>query len=932
MIERSQQIESLFREASQRNLAERDTWLHEACNGDSRLLLEVTSLLTNRQEGVRGEFRKAGSATLAAGWRMGPYEILAQIGAGGMGEVYRATDTRLRREVAIKVSAAQFNERFEREARVIASLNHPNICHLYDVGPNYLVMELVEGEDLSGPVPLETALNYARQMAEALESAHEKGIVHRDLKPANVKVTPAGVVKVLDFGLAKEAGQPSAAANTAGSPTLTMSPTRVGMILGTGAHMAPEQAQGKPVDKRADVWAFGCVLYELLTGKQPFHGETTSDTLASVLRDEPDWSRIPASVQPLLRCCLMKDPMHRLRDIGDAMPLLNRVPEPIPVKPLPWVLGTVLAIAVAIIGVVGWLRATRPLPAEQPLTRLSVDLGPDALAGINITVAISPDGRRLVFPVHGPNGKPQLATRLLDESQFKLLSNTENGFDPFFSPDGQWLGFFGGGKLKKISLQGGSPVALCAAVNPRGASWGEDDNIVVALNLLGPLSLVSAAGGTPRPLTMLRAGEASHRWPEFLPGGEAIVFTASPNAIGHEDANVEAISLKTGEVKVFKRGAYYGRYLPSGHLVYVHQGALFAVALDAAQLDLHGATVQLLEDLAANPLTGGGQFSFSTGSSGPGTFVYLAGKGAPQNWHLALLDGSGRMRSLKIPPGMYSLPRYSPDGRKLALAGDGPDIYVYDLERETTTRLTNGADAQSYSWTPDGKHIVFGSSSGRVSWIRSDGSGEAQQLLEGETDLAPWSFSPDGRWLACFGNAPETGSDIWIVPWDSTDPDHPKMGIPEPFLRTSADEVVPRFSPNGRWIAYRSNESGTNEIYVRPFAGEAGGKWQISAGGGLYALWSRNGRELFFETADRRIMALDYSVHGGVFAPGKPRPWSDRPNFYPGLSNLDLAPDGKAFAVLAASEAEGEEKRSVHFTMLENFFDELKRRVPAGGQ
>jgi predicted Ser/Thr protein kinase len=345
MIERSQQIESLFREASQRNLAERDTWLHEACNGDSRLLLEVTSLLTNSQEGVRGEFRKAGSATLAAGWRMGPYEILAQIGAGGMGEVYRATDTRLRREVAIKVSAAQFNERFEREARVIASLNHPNICHLYDVGPNYLVMELVEGEDLSGPVPLETALNYARQMAEALESAHEKGIVHRDLKPANVKVTPAGVVKVLDFGLAKEAGQPSAAANTAGSPTLTMSPTRVGMILGTGAYMAPEQAQGKPVDKRADVWAFGCVLYELLTGKQPFHGETTSDTLASVLRDEPDWSRIPASVQPLLRCCLMKDPMHRLRDIGDAMPLLNRVPEPIPVKPLPWVLGTVLAIA-----------------------------------------------------------------------------------------------------------------------------------------------------------------------------------------------------------------------------------------------------------------------------------------------------------------------------------------------------------------------------------------------------------------------------------------------------------------------------------------------------------------------------------------------------------------------------------------------------------
>jgi len=764
-MERSQQVESLFQEALQRNPAEREAWLRETCNGDFRLQREVASLLANPQEAAgTGSWAAAaesppiaGRTTLAAGQRLGPYEILAPIGAGGMGEVYRATDTRLRREVAIKVSAARFSERFEREARVIASLNHPNICHVYDVGPNYLVMELVEGENLGGPLPIETALSYARQIAEALESAHEKGIVHRDLKPANIKVTPTGVVKVLDFGLAKAPRQPSVVGNAADSPTMTMSPTCAGMILGTDGYMAPEQAQGKPVDKRADIWAFGCVLYELLTGKQTFPGETASDCLAAVLRAEPEWSRIPTKMQPLLRRCLEKDPKHRLRDIGDALPLLDGVPEPVPARRRwPWAAATALAIALAIVGVVGWWRAMRSRPGEHRLTRLSVDLGPDALTGINLTVAISPDGRRLVFPVHGPNGKPQLATRLLDQAQFTLLPNTENGFDPFFSPDGQWLGFFDDGKLKKISLQGGAPVALCAAVNPRGASWGENGNIVAALNLLGSLSLVPAAGGAPRAITKLRAGEASHLWPQFLPGGEAVVFTASPNDIGHEDANVEAISLKTGEVTVLQRGAYHGRYLPSGHLVYVHQGALFAMTLDAAHLDRSGAVVQLLDDLAANPLTGGGQFSFSTAPSGPDAFVYLAGKGAIQNWNLALLDGSGRIRPLKTPPAIYSLPRFSPDGRKLAFVGSGPDLYAYDLERETTTRLTTGADAQSYAWTTDGKRIVFGSSSG-ISWIRSDGSGEAQQLLEGQSELAPWSFSPDGRWLTCFGNKPETG-------------------------------------------------------------------------------------------------------------------------------------------------------------------------------
>jgi Tol biopolymer transport system component len=361
---------------------------------------------------------------------------------------------------------------------------------------------------------------------------------------------------------------------------------------------------------------------------------------------------------------------------------------------------------------------------------------------------------------------------------------------------------------------------------------------------------------------------------------------------------------------------------------------LFAVALDTAHLDVRGSPVQLLEDVAANPLTGGGQFSFSAAPSGPGTFVYLAGKGAPQNWQVAWLDASGRMQPLITTPGIYSLPRISPDGRKVVFNGSGPDLYIYDLERGATTRLTTGANAQSSVWTPDGKHIVFGSSSGRyrISWIRSDGSSGAQALIESQTNLAPWSFSPDGRWLAYFGNKPETGSDIWMLPLDITDPDHPKTGTPQPFLRTQADENLPRFSPDGRWVTYRSNESGTNEIYVRPFTGGTGGKWQISASGGLYAFWSNKGRELFYEAADRRIMVLDYGVDGDSFVPGKPRLWSDQQIFYPGVSNLDLAPDGERFAVLAMPEAGGGEKGSVHVTMLENFFDELKRRVPAEGK
>jgi serine/threonine-protein kinase len=869
------------------------------------------------------------------------YRITGKLGEGGMGAVYRATDTKLGREVALKVLPEAFASdpdrlaRFTREAQVLASLNHPNIAAIYGVEDRTLVMELVEGPTLAeriaeGPVPLEEALEIARQIGDALEAAHEKGVVHRDLKPANIKVTPEGRVKVLDFGLAKAlAGEPPAmSGDRVNSPTLTMGATLGGMILGTAGYMAPEQAKGKVVDKRADIWAFGVVLYKMLTGQPLFEGETVSDTLAAVLTKEPDWDRTPRKVRRLLRSCLEKDPKRRLRDIADAWGFLDETREAptATTTRTPWI---VAAAALAITTLAGWWvawRATRPV--DHPLTRLSVDLGPDAVAGPNLTAAISPDGRRLVFSMRGPDGKQQLATRPLNQEQATLLPGTEDGIDPFFSPDGQWIGFFSGGEMKKISVQGGAAVTLCPVGNPRGASWGEDGNVVLPLNQFAALSRVPAAGGAPQSLTKLAPGAITHRWPQVLPGGEAVLFTASASNTAHENANIEAVSLKTRQVKVVQRGGYYGRYLPSGYLVYVHQGVLFGVPFDPARLEVRGTPVPLVQDVAANGLSGGGQFDFSAS----GSLVYLAGKVSGQAWQVAWLGSSGRTQPLLTTPGNYAAPRLSPDGRKLVFISGG-GIYVHDLERDTTTRLTFNADAGAPIWAPDGKHIVF-SKGLSVAWTRSDGSGEPQRLLQSSNTIFPWSISPDGKRIAYYENNPETGFDLWTLPLDTTDPDHPKAGKPELFLRTAAAENVPRFSPDGRWIAYKSTESRSAQIYVRPFREGAlagsGGKWQISTAGGLYGIWSNTGRELFYETPDNRIMVVDYTVSGDSFVPGKPRLWSDRQIYYPGNSNLDLAPDGKRFVVFTMPESAGGQIGSVHVTMLENFFDEVRRRIPAG--
>jgi serine/threonine-protein kinase len=864
------------------------------------------------------------------------YRITSKLGQGGMGEVWRATDTKLKREVAIKILPEAFAqdtprlERFTREAQVLASLNHPNIAAIYDVEDQALVMELVEGTTLAeriaqGPIPVEEALPIARQIADALEYAHDRGVIHRDLKPANIKITPDGRAKVLDFGLAKALSPDTAAGDPMASPTLTMG-TNVGTIMGTAAYMSPEQARGQAVDRRTDIWAFGVVLYEMLTMRQLFAAATISDTLVGVLKGDIDLTAVPDEIRPAMERCLRRDQRLRWRSIGDVFALLEEgapaASSPAPPRDRFWCAAVAVIAAVATAGWVLLWRATRPV--EHPLMRLSVDLGPETVPDLDLTAVISPDGRRLVFPARGPDGKLQLATRLLDQAQTTMLPGTEGGHHPFFSPDGQSVGFFTTTQLKKVPVQGGASMTLgtATASSSLGGSWGEDGNIVIAPSNLDSLWILPATGGARRRLTKLAAGETTHRWPQVLAGAKAVLYTASRSANGMLGAEIKALSLKTGQVKTVQPDGYYGRYVPGGFLLYLQQGVLFGVKFDPGSLEVRGSPTRLLEDVAANSVTGGGEFDFSN----TGVFVYASGKSTAQAWQLVWLDSSGATRPL-MTTSANSYPRLSPDGRKLAFVNNRADLYVYDLQRDTPTRLTFQGDAQLATWTPDSQHLAYVSGSALV-WMRAAGAGTTQKLLDNPSRPRPWSFSPDGRVLAYHASGPETGFDIWTLPLDLTDPERPKPGKPELFLSTPADELVPRFSPDGRWIAYRSNESGNNEVYVRPFPASVPGKWQISNGGGLYAFWSANGRELFYETEDRQIMVVNYSVEGASFVQGKPRVWYDKELFYNGTSNLDLAPDGKRFVVFSLPQTALENLGSVHVTMLLNFFDDLQRRVP----
>jgi len=903
---------------------------------------------------------------ILTGKRLGPYEILSAIGAGGMGEVYQAHDTKLGRDVAIKVLPEAFAHdperlsRFQREAKMLAALNHSNIATIFGLeqfnSTSYLVMELVPGETLQqrikreGAIPIDEALAIAKQISEALEAAHEKGIIHRDLKPANVKVTPEGKVKVLDFGLAKAFEGDKSGSDPSNSPTLSQAATLQGVILGTAAYMSPEQARGKSVDKRTDIWAFGCVLYELLTGKQAFHGEDITEILAAVVKSEPDWAALPAAMpgkgRDLLRHCLQKDNRLRLRDAGDAQieiqdaltaPAVTVAATAAPTTRgwrgrVAWAAAGVFVLT-AIAFAIGFVLRT-PNPPQQ--MRLIAEIGADAslYTAFGPSAILSPDGTRLAFLASGADQKRRIYVRSLDQLQATALSGTENATDPFFSPDGQWISFFADGKLKKISVQGGAAVTLCDVANERGGSWGADGTIVFTPDLQVPLSKVSSAGGTPRPLTTLdkQTGEITQRWPQVLPGGKAVLFASGTHPSSYEDSDIVVYSMASGQRKTVQRGGSYARYLPSGHVVYIHEGALFAVPLDLKRLEVTGQPALILEGVVTAPTNGGAQFSFSE----TGNLVYVEGRAGGQNVSIYWMDHQGKFMPLRETPGFYYNLAFSPDGKRLALEifdGKRRDIWVYEWERDGLTRLTFAGELnENPIWTPDGQRIAYSSQEkgGTINlwWIRADGAGDAQRLTESKSLHYAGSWRPDGKVLAFSQQSPgATAFDILTLPIEGDEKSGWKPGDPKPFVNSAFSEREPAFSPDGRWLAYESNESGSYEVYVRPFPGP-GGKWQISTGGGVFPEWFRNGKELFYRTPDSKIMVVTYTGSGDSFHADKPQLWSPGQFTDRGLGNLnfDLHPDGKRFAVLKAPGT-GQTAAVNKLNFIFNFFEELRRRT-----
>ena len=890
-----------------------------------------------------------------------------------MGEVYRARDTRLKRDVAIKVLPESFAQhpdrlaRFRREAELLASLNHPNIAAIYGLEQEAdligLVLEFVDGETLAdqiarGPLARAEALPIARQIAEALEAAHDKGIIHRDLKPANVKVTADGTVKVLDFGLAAVVQDGSASnVNATHSPTLTLAATRAGVILGTAAYMSPEQAAGKTVDKRADIWSFGVVLWELLTGRRLFDGETISHTLADVLRAEIDFTQVPkqtpAPVVELLRRCLDRDTKRRLRDIGEARLVLDRgMSAPASIassvvqtpssqaqltgRGMIWglaLLAGALAIALAT-ALVMWRPWRRTDPTST--ARLLAEVGADATLGVSGApqgiFALSPDGKLLAFSAQTSSGASQLYIRRLDQLQANPLSGTDDARNPFFSPDGQWIGFFAGAKLRKISITGGAAVTICDAPAGRGATWGDDGTIILTPNGApgAVLQRVSDAGGTPEPLTRLPDKDITQRWPQMLPGSKAVLFTANPANGVYDNANIVVQTLPDGPRKILQRGGTYARYVASGHVVYIHSGTLFAAPFDLDRLEIAGRPVPVLEGVNGNTGTGSANFAVSNN----GTFVYLSGQTPVDESPILWMDRNGQTTPLRATPANWSNPRFSPDGTKLAvdIAASGvPAVWIYDWSRDTATRLTFGSGASLRpAWTPDSKRLVFTSTrdggNPNLFWQRADGTGEAQRLTTGPFPELAGSWHPNGKILAYHVNSPQSGNDIMILPLEGDEASGWKPGKPVVFLDSPSDELEPKFSPDGRWIAYQSNENGQPEIYVRPYPNSTG-KWQISTGGGLNPIWSRTRPELLYSTLNQQLMVATYVATGDSFRADRPQTWSPtRFMTRPRLTSYDLHPDGKRFALVTPLGAPAKQDKAV---FIFNFFDELRRLAPA---
>jgi len=906
---------------------------------------------------------------ISIGQQLGSYEITALLGKGGMGEVYRAKDTKLKRDVAIKILPDEFSRdpervsRFQREAEALAALNHQNIGAIYDLQQvdttRFLILELVEGDTLAdllvkrGALPVEEALNIAQQICEALEAAHEKGIVHRDLKPANVKITPEGNVKVLDFGLAKAMDSGPATAGLSNSPTLTMAGTNAGVIIGTAAYMSPEQARGRAADQRSDVFAFGCVLYEMLTGHPAFSGDEVSDVLASVLARESDMSLLPRNlnsrIPDLLRRCLDKERKRRWYAIGDLRLEMEAIAEapyapPIPaaqaVKPRPLWVPAILALAGAIVfsaiaSIATW-NLKRPGPANILRFPLVLPEGQILTSVGRHMLALSPDGTRLVYAAN-----TQLFLRFLAEMEIRSIIGTNTvAQSPFFSPDGQWIGFYSGqdATLKKIAVTGGAALTLCKADNFFSGSW-DGDVIVFAQGGRG-IMRVSANGGDPEVLAAIKPSEVVDS-PQLINGGRSLLFTLATEQGSDRWDKAQTIvqSLNSGERKVVLRGGSDARYLPTGHLVYALGGTLLAVPFDVTKGEVQGGPVPILEGVMRSliPATGSAAAHFAFSSSG--SLIYVPGPPLPtaSQQTLGFADLNGKVHALGLPPQAYMYPRISPDGKQLAVAtDDGKEgiVWIYDLKGgNSLRRLTFGGRNLFPIWTPDSRYITFQSDrEGDRGLFKqaADGSGSAERLIKADQGAAyePEAWSPDGKILAFDAGRPDDA--IWTL-----SPGELKtnvlVDVPKSNQRYAA------FSPDGRWFAYASNElSQRGEVFVQPFPPN-GAKYQISMEGGRAPVWSRDGKQIFYQPAPlgnntTGLFAVDVRTQP-TFTFGKPMPLPIDGIMLPAPPthrNFDITPDGKQFIVVQASKSQNDtNQRSVpQINVVVNWFSELQQRVP----
>jgi Tol biopolymer transport system component/predicted Ser/Thr protein kinase len=879
--------------------------------------------------------------TLQAGAKLGPYEITGPLGAGGMGEVYRARDTRLERTVAIKVLPEQFSQdpelkqRFEREARTISSLNHPHICTLYDVGhqdgTDYLVMEYIEGESLAqrlakGPVPADQALKIGIQIADALDKAHRHGIVHRDLKPGNIMLTKSGA-KLLDFGLAKPTRAITAARDgDAATRSGAAHPiTRQGHIAGTLQYMSPEQIEGKEADPRSDIFALGAVLYEMATGKRAFEGKSSISVASAILEKDPEpISKIqpmsPPALEHVVNTCLAKEPDERWQSAADVGRELRWIAEggsragvPAPLashrkkrERSIWIAAAVVAALVA--AYAGWQGGARARSGSPLHLSITLPAGTALVEDSTQTIALSPDGTTLVYSAYGEDKKVQLYLRRLNTFDSTPIAGTEEGRAPFFSPNGEWLGFFADDKLKKVSLRGGSAVVLAEPAGAIGGAWAEDDTIYFVKSFASGIFAVPAGGGPPRQVTQpSKIDDRVHLWPNVIPGGGGLIFTVWTGRSFNE-ARIEALSLKTGKRKVLIEGGTDAHYLSNGYIAYAHNGTLFAIAFDPEQLEVRGAPVPLIEGV----LTGASNGDAVYAASQNGILVFEPGTFTSFRRNLLWMDRSGKATNITDEVRPYASPNISPDGKRIALTLQAStfDAWVYDLERDTLTKVSFGGDDYNPQWSPDGKMLAYNSSkSGHYQTyvIRNIGQGSEEQVTGGSDDKEFDSWTWDGREVIFGRQNKDTGWDLYAA---AVEGDHKVRPLVEaPFNQTAA-----RVSPDGKWLAYVSDESGQQEVFVQAMS-DPGTRVQVSRETGTDPRWARSGNELLYRSKNR-LMSVKFAP-GASLNPSKPVVlFEDKKEW----SGYDIAADGRLVVVRDAED----KGTSTQINVVLHWFDEIK--------